>query len=378
MEKLFSVIIVHFNQPQYWEAAILSVLNQNYTNIQLIFSDDGSENFVKADIENFILQNRHYNLASYKILHNSQNLGTVQNINRALLMADGDYISIIAADDALYNEDVLNCYVKRFKTCSDICGGIFALSVDCTEELKDTGQYYINPKDAVIFNALSPLEQFKRLSYYCCIHLGAMAFTREMMKKYAPFDEKYKLIEDWPFLLRLTRTGGHLEYADFKSLKYRAGGISRPLSERDETITQNICKDHLKLYDNEILLYTPLFSFTHLKKILKKYDMDRSWMKKKAGDFISIKRIVILKHDPRVVFLLWDKLDVSLRRIIVCSFMSILYLILSQFVTTVQPMTISQKILMLIYLFLINVCAVIPTLHQVFKYLQKYLFNPYE
>ena len=47
----FSLIITHYNQMKYIKEAILSVLNQNYKNIEIIVSDDHSKEFDKDKIE---------------------------------------------------------------------------------------------------------------------------------------------------------------------------------------------------------------------------------------------------------------------------------------------------------------------------------------
>ena len=50
MEK-FTVIITHYNQMQYIEEALKSVLKQSYKNIELIVADDCSIQFNKKKVK---------------------------------------------------------------------------------------------------------------------------------------------------------------------------------------------------------------------------------------------------------------------------------------------------------------------------------------
>ena len=50
MEK-FTVIITHYNQMQYIEEALKSVLKQSYKNIELIVADDCSMQFNKKKVK---------------------------------------------------------------------------------------------------------------------------------------------------------------------------------------------------------------------------------------------------------------------------------------------------------------------------------------
>lgn len=378
MESIFSVIITHYNQFDYWKTAVASVLLQNYANIELIFIDDGSSTFKSDDIEDYISQNCRANITSFKVLFNVRNIGTVKTINKALDQCSGEYITCFAADDALYDKNVLTNYTKELGKCSVECCGIFARSLDCTQNLIETGDEYILPEKARLFSELTPLEQFRQLSHKCCVHIGSMAFTRNMLQRYTPLDERYILIEDWPLLLKATRNGGHLEYADFPALKYRSGGISRPVAERPIKITQEICKDHLNLHDNEIFAYTHLFPLAELNQILQRYDTDRAWMKKATDPFPSQKRIFMLKQDPRLFLLLYGKLSHFQQRLI-------LLIPISMF-NGFLLWTLKQKIslwiiisgVLFIYCIFFALAVVIPCVKDVYTLLKKYLFSPFE
>jgi len=84
--------------------AIDSVLNQTYTNFELIIIDDGSDN------------STHLQLLNYAILHQTKitylrhsNRGQSLSINYGVKISNGEYITIIDADDEYMPNHLLNC-----------------------------------------------------------------------------------------------------------------------------------------------------------------------------------------------------------------------------------------------------------------------------
>ncbi len=81
MEKeLFSVIVLCYRKFEFVYEAIDSVLKQKYSNIELIVSDDGSDEFPEEKILNFIKANKKENISRVIINHEKKNLGTVRHI----------------------------------------------------------------------------------------------------------------------------------------------------------------------------------------------------------------------------------------------------------------------------------------------------------
>ncbi len=89
---LVSVLLPSYNHDKYVEEAIMSVVNQSYTNIELIVIDDGSTDNSPRIIEAL---SKKYNFKFYL----QSNVGLVKTLDRLLQYANGKYISIIASDD---------------------------------------------------------------------------------------------------------------------------------------------------------------------------------------------------------------------------------------------------------------------------------------
>jgi glycosyltransferase involved in cell wall biosynthesis len=91
MSKI-SVILPIYNAEKYLSDAINSILNQNYTDFEVLAIDDGSTD---ASLE--ILKS--FNDPRITIIQNNENLGLIRTLNRGLDLAQGKYIARMDADD---------------------------------------------------------------------------------------------------------------------------------------------------------------------------------------------------------------------------------------------------------------------------------------
>ncbi|MDH5399262.1 MAG: glycosyltransferase, partial [Cyclobacteriaceae bacterium] len=87
-----SVILSAYNAEKYVKEAIDSILNQTFTNFELIIADDGSKDKTRQIIDS-------YNDPRIIISHNESNWGKVNTVNRLFEMCRGEYLTIHDADD---------------------------------------------------------------------------------------------------------------------------------------------------------------------------------------------------------------------------------------------------------------------------------------
>lgn len=98
-EKLVSIIIPVYNSEKYLVPCIESVLNQTFTNFELLLIDDGS-------IDQSAEIGRHYQEKDKRVrLIQQKNAGASAARNRGLEEARGDYIMFVDSDD--YIDSVL-------------------------------------------------------------------------------------------------------------------------------------------------------------------------------------------------------------------------------------------------------------------------------
>ena len=112
--NLVSVLVLSYNNLRYMKECLNSIMQQNYQHIEIIISDDFSSDFKKDEIEQFIMDNKKGNIVNYVINHNSCNLGTVKNLNKAISLATGNYFINLACDDLLFDSGTISAIVKFF------------------------------------------------------------------------------------------------------------------------------------------------------------------------------------------------------------------------------------------------------------------------
>ena len=119
-DKKISIIIPAYNIAPYLPRCLDSVLEQTYTNLEIIVVDDGSKDDTRAVIEEYAERDNRI-VPVYK-----ENTGVSDTRNKGLDVATGDYIGFIDGDDYIeknmyevlmsnaikYNADISHCGYK--------------------------------------------------------------------------------------------------------------------------------------------------------------------------------------------------------------------------------------------------------------------------
>ena len=95
MQKV-SVIVPVYNVEQYLEECIDSIINQSYTNIEIILVDDGSTDNSGAICDNY--QNIDDRI---KVIH-QKNMGLSGARNSGVRVCSGDWITLVDGDDIIH------------------------------------------------------------------------------------------------------------------------------------------------------------------------------------------------------------------------------------------------------------------------------------
>jgi len=107
---LVSVLMTSYNREKYIAEAIESVLNQTYTNFELIIVDDCSKDKTLEIAKKF--EEKDHRI---KVYLNEKNLGDYPNRNKAASYANGEYIKYVDSDDVLYPHG-LDVMVRAMQT----------------------------------------------------------------------------------------------------------------------------------------------------------------------------------------------------------------------------------------------------------------------
>lgn len=115
---LISVIIPIYNIEKYVERCIKSIINQTYSNLEIILVDDGSSDSSPEICDKFA------NIDSRIIVIHKKNGGLSDARNNGLKIAKGNYISFIDGDDYIkpFMYEVLIKNIKNCKADIAMCG----------------------------------------------------------------------------------------------------------------------------------------------------------------------------------------------------------------------------------------------------------------
>ena len=123
MNDIISVVIPVYNVEKYLGECIESVINQTYSNLQIILIDDGS-----TDSSGIICDQYADKDKRITVVH-QENAGAGAAKNRGLDLVKGKYFSIIDSDDYIelnmyekmldyinkFKVDIVQCYVMQIE-----------------------------------------------------------------------------------------------------------------------------------------------------------------------------------------------------------------------------------------------------------------------
>lgn len=254
---LYTIILLHYRQEYFYQEALDSIFSQNYPNLELIFADDATPDLDQSSIKDYIEQHKTPNIKAVSYIFNETNIGTVRTLQKAISLAQGKYLQFFAADDAIATPTSISRIVKIFET-EKRCGKVLATRT----AMMDFGlqkQLWFRPlpeQQKQLELIKDPHELFKMTCTSCIFGISSMTFQTSLFNEYPYLDEtKNKLIEDWPLILRLSRRGEAIYYADFPTLLHRDGGISNRLGRGVSQLQQEFERENLKTIEQDILPY---------------------------------------------------------------------------------------------------------------------------
>lgn len=153
---LVSVIIPVYNAQNTIDNTLLSVINQTYTNLEIIIVNDGSTDTSLDIIKKYMLND------SRIVLFDKQNEGLVQARKSGIDVATGKYIQYLDSDDTLHKDAIALLIDKAEKTHADI---VVAPFLFCNDNGNSEKSMFLD------FTELSGVEYlkniFKRKAYWC-------------------------------------------------------------------------------------------------------------------------------------------------------------------------------------------------------------------
>ncbi len=209
---LVSIITPSFNQGQFIERTIQSVLNQDYSNIEYIVMDGGST-------DNTLDILKRYTGKLKWISEKDQ--GQAHAINKGLKESHGEIVAYLNSDDVYFPGAVFQAV--QFLLEQHEYGMVYS------------NGYYIDAQDKTL--KLYPTEKFdmNRLAENCFICQPAVFIRKSILTEVGYFDEKLMCSMDYDMWIRIAKKfsigyvsafwAGSRWHQDIKTIKLRKSAI---------------------------------------------------------------------------------------------------------------------------------------------------------
>ena len=182
---LVSVVMAVYNGEAYLREAILSVLNQTYTNFEFIIVNDASTDNTVKIIEEF--QDKRI-----KLIHNATNLRLAASLNRGIQAAKGKYILRMDADDI--------CFPTRIERQVSHMEKHPEIGIAFGDVLKFSNRRTLPEIDT---NERKPEYIRATLLFFNTVYHNNVIMRREIFKEYE-YTLQYTVAEDMELWLKVT------------------------------------------------------------------------------------------------------------------------------------------------------------------------------
>ena len=243
-QPLVSIITPSFNQAQFLERTIQSVLMQKYPRIEYIIVDGGS-----TDGSVDIIKNYQSRIAWWV---SEQDKGQTDAINKGFNRATGDILAWINSDDTYYNPDAVTEAVDYLMKNPETA----LVYADCN---------FVDEEDRLIGKFKSAQTDYRRLREgYVHIPQQTMFFRAKYWKELGPLDPSFYFAMDYDLWTRIAAKA---------PLKYLTGHVwanfrihtSSKTNVGDERGWQEMLRVH---YRDGGSFFAPIVAKYYLRKII--------------------------------------------------------------------------------------------------------------
>jgi len=246
MTNLVTIIISTYNSSDFIIETLNSVFNQTYINIELIITDDSSEDKTIEICRGWLTKHSERFTETLLISH-ELNTGVPGNANRGLKAANGEWIKFLGADDTL-KPDCIESNMRWIEDNPEVKVLFSSIEV-YSDNFDKNNLLYKTPGNDVYFETsiLNPKRdawsQYKMLLLCDRIHFSPSLFIhRKTLLNAGGFDERFRYLEDYPLWLNLTRNGHKLHFMNKVTVNYRRHSTAINNTGKDFLVNPNYFK----------------------------------------------------------------------------------------------------------------------------------------
>ncbi len=275
VNELVSVVAVAYNSEKYIIDTLESVKRQTYKNIELIITDDASTDSTVKLAEKWIEDNGDI-FNNVQLIKSNENEGITVNTNRGLKYVKGKYVILLACDDIILDRGIE--YFVEFMMGNSLQIAFSRVEL-FTDKLNTLDLQNIIEMDKNIYNvffAFSKKEQYKALlkgKMPFSLQVGCM-YDADLFRTVGFLDEQYKMVEDYPYLVKLSKLGYEFKLLNKYTIKYRVNKLANTNSDKRFKLEYENLRDFRK---NEVIpamkkekMY---FQFIRLKLVMLILDL---------------------------------------------------------------------------------------------------------
>ena len=290
---LVSVVVVTYNSEETVIETLDSIKEQSYQNIELIITDDCSQDNTVSLCDTWLKENA-IRFNNTLLIQTAKNTGVSANCNRGNLSANGEWIKEIAGDDILLPnciQDNIN-FIKKNKKANIVFSNCVRFKVQNQQRI--LGKEILTEQYKNILNSDSKTQL--SLLYKHNFLPAASSFVRTTYFKESPYNERYKNLEDYPYWYKSVKKGEKLYYFDSITVLYRE---SETLSQSKKTFfNKRLYLDLRSFYYTEIFndlknTDETLLDFTLKERFIEDFCM---YILKNKNNYITRKIRSLIKY----------------------------------------------------------------------------------
>jgi glycosyltransferase involved in cell wall biosynthesis/2-polyprenyl-3-methyl-5-hydroxy-6-metoxy-1,4-benzoquinol methylase len=239
-----SVLLPNYNSGSYLESAIVSVLNQDFTNFELIISDDASSDNSAGIIQAYAAKD-----ARIRYCIQPGNLGRVANWNWCLQQARGEYIKYLFGDDCLACPHALFTLAGMLEANPGA-----ALAASARQDIDARGKV-IDFRNRINHPGLNKSDSIARLCLFhgenCIGEPTAVMFRASAASR--GFDPSYRQDVDLEMWLHLLKQGD-LVYTEEPLCQLRHHAEQQTAANKENLTGYH---EHMRLTEDYLLSFMP-------------------------------------------------------------------------------------------------------------------------